>query len=92
MYIRCIYGILGRNITKYTVIYGEYVRFWPTLLMFTHSRAHQVAFLWAIKGNGVMLTHTMCFCVCACVCVCVCIYVCVSLVTQTQNSVCLVPR
>ena len=29
--IRCIHGIIGREITKYTVIYGEYIRFWPTL-------------------------------------------------------------
>jgi hypothetical protein len=28
-----IYGIFGREITKYTVKYGVYVRFWPTLLM-----------------------------------------------------------
>jgi hypothetical protein len=31
IYIRCIYGISGRVITKYTVIYGVYIRFWPTL-------------------------------------------------------------
>jgi hypothetical protein len=31
IYIRCIYGILGREIKKYTVIYGVYIRFWPTL-------------------------------------------------------------
>ena len=30
-YIRCIHGILGRKITKYTAIYGVYIRFWPTL-------------------------------------------------------------
>ena len=30
-HIRCIYGIFGREITKYMVIYGAYVRFWPTL-------------------------------------------------------------
>ena len=29
--IRCIYGIFGRKIIKYTVIYGVYIRFWPTL-------------------------------------------------------------
>ena len=29
--IRCIYGIFGREITKYTVTYGVYIRFWPTL-------------------------------------------------------------
>ena len=31
LHIRCIYGIFGRKITKYTVIYGVYIRFWPTL-------------------------------------------------------------
>ena len=31
MYIRCTYGIYGRNITIQTVIYGVYIRFWPTL-------------------------------------------------------------
>ena len=30
-YIRCIYGIFDREITKHTVIYGVYIQFWPTL-------------------------------------------------------------
>jgi len=33
IYIRCTYGIFGREITKYTVIYGVYIRSWPTLRM-----------------------------------------------------------
>jgi hypothetical protein len=33
IYIRCIYGYFGREITKYTVIYGIYIRCWPTLDM-----------------------------------------------------------
>jgi len=37
MYIRCIYGNFGREITNITVIYGVYVRFWPTLLMCNNS-------------------------------------------------------
>ena len=28
--IRCIYGIFGREITIHTVLYGVYIRFWPT--------------------------------------------------------------
>jgi len=28
-----IYGIFGRETTKYTVIYGAYIRFWPTLII-----------------------------------------------------------
>jgi hypothetical protein len=31
--MRCIYGVLGREITKYTVIYGAYTQFWPSLTM-----------------------------------------------------------
>ena len=30
-YIRCIYRTFGRQITIHTVIYGVYIRFWPTL-------------------------------------------------------------
>jgi hypothetical protein len=40
-YKLCIYGVhvvctvfYGREITKYTVIYGEYVWFWPALDVF----------------------------------------------------------
>ena len=31
-FLRCMYGIFGRENTKYTVIYGVHLRFWPTLL------------------------------------------------------------
>ena len=31
IHIQCIYSNFGREITKYTVIYGVYIRFWPTL-------------------------------------------------------------
>jgi len=34
IYIRCIYGIFGREFTKYTVIYGVYIQFWPTLVIY----------------------------------------------------------
>ena len=37
-YIGCIYGIIGREITKYTVIYGVYIRFWPTLYICISNR------------------------------------------------------
>ena len=33
IYIQCLYGIFGREITKYTVIFGVYIRSWPTLGM-----------------------------------------------------------
>jgi len=44
IYIRCTYGILGREITVYTVINGVSIWFWPTLRMcqtrtYTHAHA-----------------------------------------------------
>ena len=41
IYIRCIHGIFGREITRYTVIYGVYIRFWPTLHMYHSARSVQ---------------------------------------------------
>jgi len=46
-----MYGISGREVTRYTVIHGAYIRFWPTLqmcpcrlviisLLFTHIRVY----------------------------------------------------
>jgi len=40
IYIRCIYGNFGREITKYTVIYGVYIWFWPTLEMM-HQKSQE---------------------------------------------------
>jgi len=34
VYIRCMYGIIGRETTMYTVIYNVNIRFWTTLLTF----------------------------------------------------------
>jgi len=33
IYIGCIYGIFGREITKYMVIYDVLIRLWPTLMI-----------------------------------------------------------
>jgi hypothetical protein len=33
MYGVYTYGIFGSESTKYTVVYGVYIRFWPTLLL-----------------------------------------------------------
>jgi hypothetical protein len=30
---RCVHSIFGRKIAEYTVTYGVYIRFWPTLVM-----------------------------------------------------------
>jgi hypothetical protein len=32
-YIRCVYIIFGRKITRYTVMYCVYIRFWPNLVV-----------------------------------------------------------
>ena len=37
IYIRCIHGYFGRKIIEYTVIYGAYIRFWPTLHMWGYN-------------------------------------------------------
>ena len=37
LYIRCLCGILSRELTKYTVICSVYIRFWPTLCVFDVS-------------------------------------------------------
>jgi len=41
IYIRCVYRIFGREITIYTVIYGEYKRFWPTPVILHDFRRWQ---------------------------------------------------
>ena len=48
IYIRCIYGILGRDLIKYTVIYGTYIIYIymvlikPTFVMPELQRCHGV--------------------------------------------------
>jgi len=39
--IQCIYGNIGRDITKYTVIYGVYIWFWPNLQSWPHERKNK---------------------------------------------------
>jgi len=43
--IRRIHGIFGREINKYTFVYGVYIRFWPTLGMTQMIPGHQT-WLW----------------------------------------------
>jgi hypothetical protein len=50
-YLRCIYGIIGRLFTKYTVIYGVYIRFWPTLLIWLPHRCFEIAERWVTAGS-----------------------------------------
>jgi hypothetical protein len=42
-YIQCIYGIVGRQVTKYTVIYCVlyiHIRFWPILQIYASAMAY----------------------------------------------------
>ena len=57
IYIRCIYGIFGREITNYTVIYGAYIRFWPTLhiCICTHVFTHTHMY---VRGRRQIHTYT----------------------------------
>jgi hypothetical protein len=47
IYIRFVYGIIGREFTIYTVIYGVYIRFWPTLI--TSKARTQMQEAWTIE-------------------------------------------
>ena len=86
--IRCIYGIVGRKITEYTVMYGVNIRFWPTLL---HNKISNPDYIiksatLAVSPNlrfeGIQC-YNMCralpstfalhVCVCVRVCVCLCV-------------------
>ena len=43
IYIRRIYCNFGRGITKYTVIYGVCIRFWPTLQIYLRGTSDVLA-------------------------------------------------
>jgi hypothetical protein len=67
VYIRCIYGISGRKITKYAVTCGVYIRFWPTLFMLYYlNMPHGLP---SAEGGTVrVVVFGMCMCECVCVC------------------------
>ena len=59
IYIRCIYGVFGWKITKYTVMYGmhiSYIRFWPTLPT-TRKNVLCSIFLFALQLAAAAATH-----------------------------------
>jgi len=87
-HMRCINGIFGREIIKYTVIYGVYIRFWPTLDMSklferTCAESMHATSSWKLlecdKGMGgsgyKACAFNTCVCVYVCVCMCVCVWV-----------------
>ena len=52
--VRTVYGIFGREITKYTVIYGVYIQFWPTLPI-SNRCSTRCGIVWC----SAMLPHTV---------------------------------
>jgi hypothetical protein len=48
IYIRCINGIFDREITKHTVKYGVYIRFWPNL---GTLHCHEDCCIWTEGGQ-----------------------------------------
>jgi hypothetical protein len=63
VYIRCICVILGREITMYTVMYGVYIRFWPTLkirlALTVHCTARHIELCWTMSAR-IYQQHTLC--------------------------------
>ena len=48
IYTVYIHGVFGREITKYTLMYGVYIRFWPTLFNLRCTRP----FLWCTDTHA----------------------------------------
>jgi len=78
IYIRCIYGILGRETTKYTVIYGVYIRFWPTQLVHLSTFVYTCVHLCALESSSWQMW---------CVHLCALVYTCVHLSTFVYTCV-----
>ena len=57
IYIRCMYGIFGRKITKYTAIYGVYIQFWQTLIIVGQNRIDTVYIRYSWQGNHQIYGH-----------------------------------
>ena len=91
----CVYTVFfGREITKYTVMYGVYVRFWPTLCVCVCSNAVTTCLLQSVvvkccpEGPRCLLSPPSCLCAYdrfnVLMHVCACVYVCMQ---QQQNQV-----
>ena len=50
-HVRCVCGIFGRESTKYTVMYGAYIRSWPTLAIYLIYQAYSVTHPTPIQGK-----------------------------------------
>ena len=88
IYIRCVYGMFGRRSTKYTVKYGVYIRFWPTLYIYgaytvflagKYGHIRCMYTVLAIPSVVYQRWKYMCswsMCVCMSMCACVCLGAC----------------
>jgi hypothetical protein len=65
--------MFGREITIYTVIYGVYIRFWPTLHFNDEHPADERCGSTLCTGTRNKGVKWSCVYVCVCVCVCVCV-------------------
>ena len=81
--IRRVHSIFGREITKYMVVNGVYIRFWPTLLILA-----RIVAVWFCRTLLKCVGACACVCVCACVYVCVCVCVCVRVCARVCICVC----
>jgi len=53
----CIYGIIGREITKYAGIYGVYIRFWPAYAKpIQHLISHALPCISEVSPDGSRLS------------------------------------
>ena len=95
--IRCTYGNFGRDITKYTVIYGVYIRFWPNLCVYVCVCARAYVYVPMFSGaclcvavaapaglERVCMCMSMCVCICMCLSVCLYVYVCVCICVSEE--------
>ena len=63
IYMRCVHGVFGREITRNTVYYGVYIRFWPTLNIDREALLYQGRASW----HRCLASSPVCVCVCVCV-------------------------
>jgi hypothetical protein len=59
IYIRCKYGIFGKAITKFTVIYGAYIQFWPTLQLSAFPALQWTLLLWGLCPDRASITQAL---------------------------------
>jgi len=101
VYIRCIYGIFCRELTKYTVVYGVYIRFGQPLIFCSppiHTLTDSVSLMstvWKVVplSSGLLDTaasneEVLRLDTVTCVCACECVSVCICVCAFASNLFC----